>query len=321
MVAGAELETLIPIPLSAVPVAGEVHFALYLRSEREGYYPFVRGGGTAIRAADLERLRKQGIAVLYVEASEARLYQSFLRENLKDLLADESAPIAQRASVLNQVVRDLLTETIRSGNVNKIVEESKALGQHAVELICRPDFVAAELSSILYHDYGTFTHSANVAFYAVMLAKALGCSNRRELTSIATGALLHDIGKLDVPEAVITKCGRLDRVEIALVQRHPTTGFLKLQRRPELSFGELMMVYQHHERMDGSGYPVRLCGEEIHHWARTCAVADVFEALTSSRTYHAGISERQALETMEADGKNQFDQEMLACWKAIISSN
>ena len=105
---------------------------------------------------------------------------------------------------------------------------------------------------------------------------------------------------------------------VAYESRYPTTGFAKLCSREDLSYAQLMMVYQHHERLDGTGYPVGVTGEEIHDWARLCSVADVFEALTSNRPYRAGMSISKAFSIMDPGADTTFDKEMLECWKAII---
>lgn len=82
-----------------------------------------------------------------------------------------------------------------------------------------------------------------------------------------------------------------------------------------------MMVYQHHERLDGSGYPTGYQADEIHFWAKICAVVDVFEALTSHRPYRSPMPRLRALEIIERDRGTAFDSEILACWEAIIKNS
>ena len=165
----------------------------------------------------------------------------------------------------------------------------------------------------------TFTHSANVSYYCVFLAKHLGISEREDLDAIASGALVHDLGKLDVPDAILTKPARLSDSEFEIIKRHPLDGFLQLKDRQDVNFGQLMMVYQHHEWMNGKGYPVGVTGKEIHPWGRLCAVVDVFEALTSSRPYRGPMATSRALQIMERESGDHFDEEMFQCWKTIIT--
>ncbi|MFG0262632.1 MAG: HD-GYP domain-containing protein, partial [Novipirellula sp. JB048] len=137
---------------------------------------------------------------------------------------------------------------------------------------------------------------------------------------ITTGGLLHDLGKLDIDERILNKPGRLDEGEFREVKRHPGLGFRKLAKRTDLTEGQLLMVYQHHERVAGHGYPVGCVGSEIHPWAKICAVVDVFEALTSHRPYRKPLSRIKALEVLEREGSASFDLEVLECWKSIILS-
>ena len=105
------------------------------------------------------------------------------------------------------------------------------------------------------------------------------------------------------------------------MKRHPTDGFLKLKDQENVSFDQLMMVYQHHEWQNGNGYPVGITVEEIHPWAKICVVADVFEALTSDRPYRKSMPISKAMEIMDRESNVHFDEEILRCWKTIIKSN
>ena len=174
---------------------------------------------------------------------------------------------------------------------------------------------------MLHFDYGTFTHSANVAYYTLILAHALGQTDRDALRAIGIGALLHDIGKVGIPERILLKPGALSPEERNLIRSHPTLGLLSLRDQHPLEFGQLMMVYQHHERLDGSGYPVRLGGTEIHEWARICAVADVFEALTSDRPYKRALSSAAALDVIEQGERKGLDPEYFRCWKLTLKTS
>ncbi|HEY2251493.1 MAG TPA: HD domain-containing phosphohydrolase, partial [Planctomycetaceae bacterium] len=123
-----------------------------------------------------------------------------------------------------------------------------------------------------------------------------------------------------IPDTVLTKPGALSPEDRALVKEHPRTGFLKLSRRTDLSIGQLMMVYQHHERIDGKGYPVGQVGAGIHEWGRMCAVVDVYEALTSNRPYRRALGQEEAFGIMGRDAGQALDKELFTCWTQTIST-
>jgi HD-GYP domain-containing protein (c-di-GMP phosphodiesterase class II) len=295
--------------------------ALYTREGADEPVRLFRGSEFPITQQDLDALHASGRKKLYVSATEHRQFQAYLRESLDSSLTDESLSVTQRFDMLNEVVRDVLGEAFRAGQLDDTVSQTAELGQRTVDMICREDTVASELRGVLYHDYHTFTHSANVAYYCVMLAKDLGITDRDTLNQIAAGSLLHDLGKLEIPEAILTKPGKLTDQEFGVIKRHPTIGFRKLCQRKDLSYAQLMMVYQHHERLDGKGYPVGVGGDEVHEWARICAVADVFEALTSNRPYRAGMTPKAALEIMDRSAGTGFDARIYQCWKATIKQS
>src|SRR5258708_7070590 len=104
-----------------------------------------------------------------------------------------------------------------------------------------------------------------------------------------------------------------------IVRRHPTLGFRKLCHRPDLSLGQLLMIYQHHEQIDGGGYPVGHLGSEIHEWGNVEPGAGVFEALTSPRPCREGFPFEKACEMMISKSGTAFDPEFLKCWMDFVS--
>ncbi len=310
----------VPVRVASIPAAHDFDRSMYLRNPTTRDFLLYRDAGAELKPGDLKRLVDAGIATVYLDAADYDGFQENLRTSLDSIVSDERLPVAERFSVVNEVVRGVLREVFRRGNVDRAVKQTSALAEHVVDLVCRDDQIVSELNSVLHYDYSTFTHSANVAYYTVVLAHALGHTDRALLQKIGTGALLHDIGKLGIPEAILLKPGRLSPEEQSLVRCHLARGLISL-REQQLEFGQLMMVYQHHERIDGSGYPVRLEGNEIHEWARICAVADVFEALTSERPYRRPLSPAAALEVIEQGEGKGLEAEFLQCWKMTISKS
>jgi HD-GYP domain-containing protein (c-di-GMP phosphodiesterase class II) len=309
----------IAIPISTIIPSKSIGVSLYINQGGD-QLKLYRGPDFPFCEEDLQHLADNGVHQLYVPTNDQRQYQDYLRSNLSDVLNDESIPVQHRFESLNEVVRDVLHGVFEAGDVQKTVKETTELGRYTVDLVCRKEFAATDLVDILYHDFQTFTHSANVSYYAVVLAKSLGISNVGDLNAIAVAALLHDLGKLEIDESILTKPSELNKDEIEVIKQHPTTGFRKLCHRTDMRYGQLMMVYQHHERMDGSGYPVGLVGSDIHEWARLCAVVDVFEAMTSDRPYRQGMTISQALAIMERQPGREFDEEMYQCWKSTIKN-
>jgi putative nucleotidyltransferase with HDIG domain len=176
---------------------------------------------------------------------------------------------------------------------------------------------AALTRGLDYRDPYTGEHAHRVTAYTLMLAHELQLS-RTERTLLQAGALLHDIGKIGVPEAVLNKPGELTPDELAQIRAHPTLGCALLQSiRPLAPI--LPIVRSHHERWDGLGYPDGLAGEDIPRLARIVAVADAFDAMTSDRPYRSGRSVPEALAQIAAAAGTQFDPEIVEAFLSLRS--
>lgn len=157
-------------------------------------------------------------------------------------------------------------------------------------------------------DPATLRHCQRVALYAGELARALGWSEAR-CRQLQRAGLLHDIGKLALPTAILNKAGPLTTEEFALVRTHPARGAALLA--PMEDCRELLpWVRAHHERWDGSGYPDGLSGGAIPEQARILAIADSFDAMTSRRSYRRPLGLSSALEELRRGMGSQFDPEL-----------
>jgi HD-GYP domain-containing protein (c-di-GMP phosphodiesterase class II) len=300
------------LPTSAV---GLDLFQQELDSERLVLY---RGAEYPLSMDDLERLRGRGVHCLYIKKESRVIYQKYLRTIATT--TSVSIPVAARAGALTEVVRDVLSAAFAKDSLDTTVSAAEKLGHLAADIITNDEFAASDLFRVLHHDYATFTHSANVAFYCGILAGELGYS-KADITKITTGGLLHDLGKLEIEEEILCKPGKLDDAEFRRIRMHPLLGFRKLAHRQDLCEGQLMMAYQHHERLDGKGYPVGCVDSDIHPWAKLCSVVDVFEALTSQRPYRIPMPPSKALMLQQRDSGTAFEPEIMACWKSIIQRN
>jgi response regulator RpfG family c-di-GMP phosphodiesterase len=164
-------------------------------------------------------------------------------------------------------------------------------------------------------EHETSDHSQRVVEYTTAIADRLGLRGP-ELEEIGRGALLHDIGKIGVPDAVLLKPARLTTQEWAEMKRHPDIGYQMIQGIPFLST-PAAIVLSHQERFDGKGYPRGLIGEEIHIGARIFALADTLDAMTSDRPYRQGTSFENAVNEIERCSSTQFDPEVVRAFMDI----
>jgi len=304
----------IPVPVSGLRIT-QLDFDLYLRPEPCEPPRLFRGREYPLASDDLNKLRDRGIETLYVAAHEYEAYRAHVLDGLAN---DSSMPPAERFHVTREVYRMAFETAFQGDTLQPMLEFSQEFGGDLTQTICDDDTLMSDLYELMEHDGGTYTHCVNVSTYALVLAKALGIDDPAELRSLATGAILHDIGKRRVQLGIINKPGPLTAEQRAEIELHPLIGFRELVLEEDAAWGPLMMVYQHHERMDGQGYPVGVAGRDIHEWARMCSVADVFHAVTSHRPYRKPMSAAQAMQFLETQAGTMFDPEMVRCWNTTL---
>ncbi|HWQ61827.1 MAG TPA: HD-GYP domain-containing protein [Negativicutes bacterium] len=262
----------------------------------------MNAGGQILLAPDavlteeyIRKLASLGVTTIFVKD-----------QDYPDIVTPEylSVQTQQRAlSILDTTMKQLARgETFAPDAVDSISSD-------IVEDLLTQPFLIIHLSGIMTHDDDTLAHSLNCSIYAAILARLAGFTipQTKEITS---GALLHDIGKMWVDKTILNKPGRLNAREYAVVKMHPEKGFNTLiAKRWELSSLVAHMAWQHHERINGRGYPRKLQGDEILPYARLLAITDVYEAVTANRPYRRAMVPEAIYDTIHSGLGIDFDAE------------
>lgn len=227
-----------------------------------------------------------------------------------------------RAAVLDLTYRTLtelvdqnLARYTRSANYRK---RFSPLLRDVIEQIKRVEGTGEQLGSVYLSDGELFHHSVNVTFIAISLGLGLGLSDE-DLVELGMGTLLHDVGKLKIPEQILKKPARLTPDEFDLIKLHTSFGYDILRKVDDLSARSRLVALEHHERLDGTGYPRGLKGTEINFFARISGVADVYEALTANRVYRKGYLPHQAYELLLGGGGSQFEPQIIDAFVKMIA--
>jgi len=300
------IEGFISIPLSTLRVDLVTDFSLWLQT-RPGAPPVL------YRAADLtftgdirDRLEQHGVTRLYLQIADRLQLRRYIEENIEALLADSSVPVEARSEMMYESAQGLVKEAMEDPRSGKMVERSGAMVPHMVNFIYREQRSFRCLLKVCSYDYYTYTHSVNVFTFCVALAQHLGYPEV-EVKRFGQGALLHDVGKSNLPLDVINSPGQLSDEQWQLMRMHPVHGHDILVEQGMKDPIVLDVTRHHHEKLNGKGYPDRISADEISPWARMCTIVDIFDALTTRRSYKEARLSFDSLQFMRAHMADEID--------------
>ena len=172
------------------------------------------------------------------------------------------------------------------------------------------------LAGVSQHDNYTYVHSLRVATFLTMFGNTLGIKGD-DLLTLSSGGLLHDVGKMHIPHEVLNKPGKLTDEEFMVMKSHVNCTMDVLAETTELPKGVLIIAGQHHEKLDGTGYPHGIAGANVGELTRMATIIDIFSAITDRRVYKDPVPPEQALKIM-VNMKDQLDQSLLSVFRGML---
>jgi len=285
---------LIEVPPESLRVESVADFDIFVQFEAKPAPVLYRERHLPLTDADLDRLRGGSVSAVLIDQNDAKAYQLYVAENLKSILDDERMPVADRSAILYKCATNLMHEVMLEPRAHGILEKSIQVANDAVDFIANKGAAFEHLLKVASFDYYTYTHSMNVFMFSVALAQRTCIHDSEELRAFGQAVLLHDIGKSDVGEDVVNWRGPLDDDQWRRMKLHPVYGFDILAEKGFLCERGLKVVRHHHEKLNGGGYPDNLRGDQIGPWVRVTTICDIFDALTTKRSY------KNAMETFPA---------------------
>lgn len=273
------------------------------------------------REYDLTRERRQflmeqGIKTLYVTEEDLHSYYGYVQQTVAKVMASESTPVQEKSQIIYQATSSLMQHLFERPESPLLLRSNQKMVEHTVQFLASDMRLLRSLASMFVLDYSLYHHSVNVATISIGTALALGYRQDRELEHLGCGFLFHDIGKNRVPERILRKPGALSPAEMIEMSQHPHYGVLLMRQNETIQPAALDIIQHHHEKITGRGYPDRLTGNEITMPVRISTVADIFDALTSNRSYKKALTGFEALQLMRDKMKQELDDE---CLLALIS--
>jgi putative nucleotidyltransferase with HDIG domain len=272
------------------------------------------GNGYKWQRDELTELLKVGYSSFFIRNTDlpkAAMYASLVKLPIVDLT---KAP-SERIQTIEQVGAKFIQCLYEGELTEACVRKAESISESLVQCVAEDKGAIKYLSGLAEHDYYTYFHSVRVAAYATAIAVQMGLSDVDLLKSIALGGIFHDIGKKEVPLTVLNKAGPLTELEWRLMRSHPTQGFNSVNDTI-LAHVPREIILHHHEKRNGTGYPHGLDVGSLMYEVQIATLADVFDALTSSRCYQNKRTRFEALDFIK--NKLLRDEICPEAFKALI---
>lgn len=252
----------------------------------------------------IDALRKLDIGGIYIREGEEEEIEEGIAIAPEVAAKIEKVKVPDKAKMqLSESVKKRVSEGIQflfsNPEDDNFTTATNAISNDLMKAITDNDALAVDINTLKVSDEYTFKHSVDVASMSMIIARKHGLDNK-QVYEIGVAGLLHDLGKSEIPNEVLNKPGKLTDEEFDIMKKHPLYGYNIIKDKPDIAPEVKMGVLQHHEKMNGYGYPLKLNSNRIHLYARILSVADIYDALVTERPYKNAFSPRDAVEMIMA---------------------
>lgn len=286
----------------------KIDFKLYQSNETKTTMSVFLQSDTVIDGNAKVKLRE--IEMLYVSEEEHARYQAYMQQHIQTIVGNGEIPTESKAAIIYERATEVIDAMFKNPESLENIKNIQPLVNSFVDIILHDLSAVESLMKITAHDYYTHTHSINVSIYTLSLGSFLGIEGK-DLEILGMAAVLHDLGKSKVDSAIINKNGKLSDEEFGEMKKHPALGH---EIALELGISDVRIltgIRHHHEKMNGGGYPDNIQGDNISQFARIIGVCDVFDALSTKRSYKDPMSSFEALKLMKETMHEHLDMEMV----------
>ncbi len=248
----------------------------------------------------IDSMLKMGIMTVYIQEGtiepediESKISPEIKRK-IEKLHTDDPAKVNLSASVRKRVSEGIQF-IYNNAESDKLANATDSIASDLMKAIDSNDAIAIDINELKTSDEYTFKHSVDVATIAMILGKQQGLS-KQQVYELGVSGLLHDVGKTKIPIEILNKPARLNDDEFAIMKQHSVYGYHMLEKKGEFNKEICYAVLQHHEKINGKGYPLGFNEKQITPYAKILSVADIYDALVTERPYKSAFSQRDAVE-------------------------
>ena len=309
-------EVFVPISLESIEPVIFPDVALYIKTG--GNFVLYKSNGRDFSHHDHERLSKHGVEFVFVSKNDMDIITSYMEASAERLLKSDTLNSRAKGKMIYQTSINFVDDIFNNPEKSTDLGRTKRLIENLMLYLSDEPGAISSLETVMLHNYHTFVHSLQVASLTLLIHSEAYSLPRDEMLDVGTGAILHDFGKIFVPQGILNKSGKLNETEIEVLKRHPEEGYAYLQGKGVLSPVSLMIVRLHHERCDGSGYPLGLESRDIPRSAQITGVADVYCTLTTDIHGNKTMPPHIAVQLMRNQMKGLFSPFLLDTLEKLV---
>jgi HD-GYP domain-containing protein (c-di-GMP phosphodiesterase class II) len=291
---------------------GDEGFDIFYKTDSFGTVKFVKFASTEPKHQEkVKRLLEDGTDQdFYIHEEDLFKYYKFATNALRADMANPNIPLKVKTEKIYDVSKGVMKEFFENSSSEKILETSEEVMEMMEECMTTAEAGFHGIAEITSKDYYTYTHSVNVGLYCMTFGVKKKMS-KNDTKQLSLGGMLHDVGKSKIDHALINKDGKLSDEEFEQMKAHATEGGKIITGMNCFGGNVARMAGEHHEKFKGGGYPLGKVGDEIHLYARICKIMDVYDALTTRRSYKKALSAFDTLIIMKKQMSHDFDPDLL----------
>jgi HD-GYP domain-containing protein (c-di-GMP phosphodiesterase class II) len=311
-------EYYVPVTVESIEPNMFPDVSLYMKSGNN--YVLYKSHDNTFTKQDTERLLQNKVDFLYVSPEDMDTINEYMESNADRLLKSDKFDSKTKGKIIYQTsinyVGDIFTNPEKVTNMSR----STRMIENLLTYLSSDSDALSSLESVMSHNYYTFVHSLQVTTLSIMLHSEAYLLERDELMDVGIGTLLHDFGKVFIPQGILKKQYKLTPDEIELIKKHPEDGYRFLKENTKLNDIALSIVRYHHERNNGTGYPLGLKGEAIPRSAQVGAICDVYCTMTIDHSGRRTIPPSLCVQIMREEMKGSFNERLLGVLEDLVAN-
>ncbi|MBN8555318.1 MAG: HD domain-containing protein [Deltaproteobacteria bacterium] len=302
------------VPRDIYRANDQVETDLYFYYQRQ--HLLFKSKGSVWNDSDFQKLLNSDVDCLFIKFKSPKHHHEFLQDKLRTILSRPQVPIERKARVLYEIADPIISTAFKTPGSTELIQNAGEYAKSCIQFLNSKGSLP-ELIKLSSESFTEHSHGLHVSVYSVALAKKMGFQEHGQLFALGMGALLHDIGKSKIEATILNKPGELDDREWQLMRQHPEFGEQILKQHDFVPALSKKIVAEHHERINGKGYPKGIKG--IHMFSKIVGIADCFNTLISDRAYAKPMPPYDALRFMVQTMKPEFDPSILEQFILMLS--